>query len=400
MDLSLTDKDRAFRDEVREFLDDNLTEDLKTATRLTPTVFVEYDISVRWQKALHARGWGAPSWPVEYGGTGWSVTQRYLFNRECARADAPQPSPSGLQLVGPVIMKFGAQWQKEHFLPRIVSGDDYWCQGYSEPGAGSDLATLKCKAEAEGEDYVVNGTKIWTTHAQYANWIFCLVRTDDTGKKQEGITFLLIPMDLPGISVRPIITIGGDHEVNQVFFDDVRVPQKYRVGEEGKGWTYAKYLLEWERGGGMLASRLRRKLDQLRDLARSEAENGATVADDPIFSGKIAEAEADLVALEYTELRVMSELNAGGNPGPMSSMLKLRQSQLTQSVAELAVEALGLNALPWDQARPLYGRNEPPIGPEHAMGVVPAHLNARSYTIFGGASEIQKDILAKTLLGM
>ncbi len=402
MDLRFTEADHAFRQEVQAFLAENLTDDLKRATRETPTVFVEADISVKWQKALAERGWGAPSWPQEFGGPGWSVSQRYIFNQECARADAPNPSPSGLQLVGPVIMKFGSDWQKEYFLPRIISGEDYWCQGYSEPGSGSDLAALKCKATPDGEDYIVSGTKIWTTHAHYANWIFCLVRTSDTGKRQEGITFLLIPMDLAGISVRPITTIGGDHEVNYVFFDDVRVPQKYRVGEEGEGWTYAKYLLEWERGGGLFASRLRVKLDRLKAMARAEfgAAEGGALINDPHFAHKLAAVEVDLTALEFSELRILSALEAGENPGPISSILKIRQSQLTQDIAELAVEALGMNALPWHAERPLYHRNEPPIGPDHAPPVVPAHLNARAYTIFGGSTEIQKDIIAKLVLGL
>ncbi len=400
MDLHFTDTDLAFRDEVRAFLDASLTEDLREAQRKTPTVFVEYDISVRWQKILHRQGWGAPNWPREYGGPGWSLTQLYIFGQECARADAPQPSPSGTQLVGPVLMQYGSDWQKQTFLPRILNGDDYWCQGYSEPGSGSDLASLKCKAVADGDDYIVNGTKIWTTHAHYANWIFCLVRTDDSGRKQQGITFLLIPMDSPGISVRPILTIGGDHELNQVFFDDVRVPQSYRVGAEGQGWEIAKYLLEWERGGTLFAARLRRKVDHLRQVAGIEVDGGQPILADPVFANKLAALEIDLTALEFTELRIMAALDAGGSTGPMSSVIKLRTAQLTQDIAELGVEALGYGALPWDPARPLYNRNEPAIGPEHGIGMVPAHLNARAYTIFGGSAEIQKDILAKMLLGL
>src|SRR5436190_9263339 len=309
MDLTFNAEERAFEAEVRTFIAQHLTPEMKRAQALTPSVFSEPDVVVSWQKALHEKGWAAPGWPVEYGGTGWTPAQRWIFEAECARAGVPTLSPMGVKMVGPVIIGFGTLEQKNYYLPRILSGEDYWCQGYSEPGSGSDLASLKTRAVRDGDHYVVNGTKIWTTHAHYASQMFALVRTSDTPKRQEGISFLLIDMKTKGISTRPIITIGGDHEVNQVFFDDVRVPVENRVGEENKGWTYAKYLLEFERGAGFRATGLRRQIRELKELLSGRDD------DEDKFNERMSGIEIDVDALEMMELKLLSDVQHGRNPG-------------------------------------------------------------------------------------
>jgi acyl-CoA dehydrogenase len=340
----------------------------------------------------------APYWPKEYGGAGWTPAQRYIFESELSRAGAPRLLPFGIHMVGPVIIKFGSQVQKDFYLPRILSGEDYWCQGYSEPGSGSDLASLKTRAVRAGDHYVVNGTKIWTTHAHFANRMFALVRTADTPKRQEGISFLLVDMTAPGISIRPILTIGGDHEVNQVFFDDVRVPVENRVGEENKGWTYAKYLLEFERGAGFRAMGLRRQLKELRELI---ARDGAgSVAEDASLASRMSEIEIDIDAIEMIELKLLSDVQAGRNPGPISSVLKLRGTEVFQAITRLGVDVIGYNALVWEPRRPLYGLNEPAVLPEEELAILPSHLDGRAHTIFGGTSEIQHEIIAKQMLGL
>lgn len=392
MDLDLTQADRDFRDEVRGFLAEHLTEEMVRGQRLTPSVFAEPSLNRDWHRALHARGWVAPAWPREHGGPGWTPAQRYIFESECARAGAPVLSPLGLRMVGPVIMRYGTPDQQARYLPRILSGEDYWCQGYSEPGSGSDLASLRTRAVADGDEYVVNGTKIWTTHAHHANRMFALVRTAETPKPQQGISFLLIDMDSPGISIRPIRTIGGDHEVNQVFFDDVRVPQANRVGAENEGWAVAKYLLEFERGGGMASPRLRAALRHLAALAGRHG--GADHAE------LLAEIGMDLDALEMMELRIISSLQTGQNPGAVSSVLKLRVSQLRQAVNEAAIAILGPQALRWDPRRPLYeAQHASPEEEEEAFWVA-QHLNGRAYTIFGGTSEVQLGIIARAIVGI
>lgn len=396
MDLSLTAEDRTFQEEVRDFLDRNLGDDAKRAVRLTPSVFCEPDITGPWHRKLYEKGWAAPFWPREYGGTGWTPTQRYIFETELARAGAPPLSPMGIRMVGPVIIGFGSAAQKAFYLPRILSGEDRWCQGYSEPGSGSDLASLRTRAVRDGDDYVINGTKIWTTHAHYADRMFALVRTDDTGRKQDGITFVLIDMKRPGITIRPILTIGGDHEVNQVFLDDVRIPQSDRVGEEGQGWSYGKYLLEFERGAGFAAAGLRRALDDVRALAAA-----AGLADDPDFARDASLIEIDADALEMLELGVLSTVQQGRNPGnATASLLKLRASEVRQAVTRLAVDVLGERALPWEPRRPLYGLNEEPVLSEAELPVTASFLDGRAYTIFGGSSEIQHEIIAKAMLGL
>ena len=398
MDLAFSDADQTFASDVRSFIAASLMPDVKRAQTLTPSVFSEPDVARSWQKALHAKGWVAPGWPVEHGGTGWSPAQRWIFETECACADVPNISPLGVKMVGPVIIGFGSDAQKSYYLPRILSGEDYWCQGYSEPGSGSDLASLKTRAVRDGNHYVINGTKIWTTHAHHANMMFALVRTSDEPRQQDGISFVLIDMTSPGITIRPILTIGGDHEVNQVFFDDVRIPIENRVGDEGKGWTYGKYLLEFERGSGIASPRLRQALASISDLACS-ASTGYAI-DEPGMRERISEVEIDIDALEMTEMRVLSALQTGQNPGAVSSMLKLRVSEIHQAVTRLGVEVIGQDGLVVEPHRPLYTLNREPPLPEHMLPVVPKHLNGRAYTIFGGTSEIQRDIIGKLVLGL
>ena len=389
----------AFRDQVRAFLREHLTDDLVRAARLSSSVFSEPDVGMRWHRALHARGWIAPAWPVEYGGTGWTLEERWIFETECAEAGAPSLSPLGLRMAGPVIMKFGTPEQKAHYLPRLLAGDDYWCQGYSEPGAGSDLASLTTRARRErGDDgaevYVIDGAKIWTTHAHFANRMFALVRTGESeARKQDGISFLLIDMHTAGITVRPIRGVSGDHEVNQVFFDGARVPVSCRLGEEGRGWAVAKYLLEFERGGAITAGRLRAALDEVR---RAAAACGAADAD---LELAFAAVEIDVRVQEATELAVMATLAVGQNPGSVSSLLKLRWSEIHQAITRLGVRVLGPDALVWEVSRPLHLHDKAAVLDDAGRPVVAAYLNARAFTIFGGTSEIQREIIARELLG-
>ncbi len=399
MDLSLCPEDAAFRDEVRAFLNEKLTPDLREAGRLAASVFAEREVNLAWHRILYAKGWVAPAWPKEYGGTGWTEMQRYIFASECASANAPLLSPMGLRMCGPVLMRFGTPEQKAFYLPRILKGEDYWCQGYSEPGSGSDLASLQCKAVRDGDHYVVNGTKIWTTHAHYANRMFCLVRTDGTKKPQEGITFILIDMETPGIVVKPIITMAGDHEVNQVFFDNVRVPVQNRVGDEGQGWTVAKYLLEFERGNAYAAG-LKVAIASVRQLAAQTQGDGVRLIDDETFRRKLDEAEIELEAIEFTEHRIMSALSSGQNPGPASSMLKARGTEMSQRIGELGIEALGVYGAPFQPEARVPGSNVAPIGPAEGVTVVPKYLNNRASSIYGGSNEVQRNIMAKLVLGL
>ena len=402
MDMNFSPEDLAFREEVRAFLAENLPERLRDGARRTPGVFVEPDIGMEWHRTLAQKGWVAPHWPKEDGGTGWTPTQKFIFEKECALAGAPSISILGLRLVGPVICEFGTPEQKARFLPRILSGEDYWCQGYSEPGSGSDLASLKTAARLENGEYVVNGSKIWTTHAHHANWIFALVRTDPTVKKQSGITFLLIPMDQPGVEVTPIHSMSGDHEVNQVFFTDARTREENRIGEEGAGWSIAKFLLENERGGSCYAPRLIQSIERLETLAREQPSgvNGA-MAHDPRFRDRLARARLEAEALEVTELRILAELAKGRAPGPQTSLVKLLGSNIGQQVDTLRLELLGPDALQLPLERPLYGNEAPePVGSEMAQTAMGRYLNNRAATIFGGSDEVQKNIIAKTVLGL
>jgi acyl-CoA dehydrogenase len=401
MNLDFTPSELAFQQEVRGFFAEKLTPDLRRANALTPSVFSDPDIFRRWQRILFERGWAASSWPVEFGGTGWSTAQQYIYEVENAIAGGPPLLPQGLRMVGPVIMKFGTQAQKDFYLPKILTGEDYWCQGYSEPGSGSDLASLKTRAVRDGDDYIINGSKIWTSHAQFANRMFALVRTAESPKKQDGISFILIDMDAPGISVRPILTIGGDHEVNQVFFDDVRVPISNLVGAEGQGWSYGKYLLEFERGGAMASGRLRSKLRKIEKLASTYRDGDRSLLESPAISLRLSELEIDIDALEMSELRIMSSLQTGQNPGSVaSSMAKLRNSELKQALSRLAIDILGDDALIWEPRRPLYELDEPSLLGEEALSVSAEYLNTRAYTIFGGTSEVQRDVIAKVVIGM
>ena len=411
MDMRFSAAELIFRDEVREFLAAELPQRLRDGMNGTPSVFVEPEIGLEWQRILHARGWLAYQWPVENGGTGWTPMQRYIFEKECALADAPALSVLGLKLVGPVIARFGTENQKARFLERILTGEDLWCQGYSEPGSGSDLASLKTRAVRHGDKYIVNGSKIWTTHAHYADWMFCLARTDLDVKPQAGISFLLIRMDQPGITVRPIIGMAGDHEVNQVFLDDAEALVEDRIGDEGEGWTIAKYLLENERGGSCAAPRLIADLDRLAQLAMdlpsgeagglSPAQADGALGSDPEFARRLAKLRLEAEALEMTELRILGELAQGRKPGPQTSLVKLVSSNLRQLIDELAIEIFGYDGLQLATERPLYGNESPePIGSKPAQLAMPTYLNSRAWTIFGGSNEVQKNIIAKTVLGL
>ncbi|HSV80241.1 MAG TPA: acyl-CoA dehydrogenase family protein [Ramlibacter sp.] len=400
MNIAFSAEDMAFREAVRDFLGRALTPELRAACERQAGVYAEPELSRRWHRVLFEQGWIAPAWPKEYGGPGWTPVQRYIFDTECAAAGTPLLPAMGLQMCGPVLMHYGTPAQKDFFLPRILSGEHSWCQGYSEPQAGSDLASLSCRATRDGEHYVINGTKIWTTHAHVANWMFLLVRTDPSAKPQAGITFLLTPMNAPGITVHPIRSMSGEHEVNQVFFDDVRVPLANRVGEENQGWTVAKYLLEFERGGGSHAAKIRRVLHAIKSIGRQEKTGaGAPLITDPAFSRKLAELEVALMALDVTERRVVSGLSTGRPAGnSMASMLKLRGSELMQKATELALEALGLYGAP-DQRHALgMHATGTPIGPNYALTPAAKYLNMRAATVFGGSAEIQRTILARAAL--
>ncbi len=402
MDMDFSTQDLAFREEVRAFLNDNLPERLRDGARRTPGVFVEPDIGMEWHRILYRQGWVTPHWPKADGGTGWTSTQKFIFEKECALAGAPSLAILGLRLVGPVICEFGTPEQKARFLPRILSGEDYWCQGYSEPGSGSDLASLKTAARLDGDEYVINGSKIWTTHAHHANWIFALVRTDATVKKQAGISFVLVPMDQPGVAVTPIHSMSGDHEVNAVFFTDARTSAENRIGAEGAGWTVAKFLLENERGGSCYAPRLLQSIDRLEELAQTQPSgiNGA-LSHDPRFRDRLARVRLEAEALEVTELRILAELAKGKSPGPQTSLVKLLGSNIGQKVDTLRLELLGPDALQLPLERPLYGNEAPePVGSEYAQTAMGRYLNNRAQTIFGGSDEVQKNIIAKTVLGL
>lgn len=401
MDLSFTADDKQFREEVRSFLAENIDSDLRQKMAANRNNYLPKEDHIRWQKALSKKGWIAPDWPTEHGGPGWTTTQKYIFETEMARANAPGVIPFGIKMCAPVLMKFGSDAQKEKFLPRMLSSEDWWCQGYSEPGSGSDLASLQMKAEDKGDHFLCNGSKIWTTLAQYADWIFCLVRTSSEGKRQAGISFLLIDMKTPGITVDPIQTLDlpakGAQEINQVFFDDVKVPKENLVGEVNKGWTYAKYLLEFERGAAY-AGRLKRGLGKIRHIADTEKQNGDSIIDSSTFATKLANLEIAVQALEMTELRVLSKLSSGQNMGPESSLLKCRGTDLYQDVVDLALEATGTYAQPFTPE--LAGQNEEYLGQDYSSGVAPRYFNARKVSIYGGSNEIQRNIMAKLILGL
>ncbi|MCW5730968.1 MAG: acyl-CoA dehydrogenase family protein [Alphaproteobacteria bacterium] len=402
MDLKFSAEELRFRDEVRRFIDDNFDTELRAAMARTRTGYIDKHLHVRWQKRLAAKGWLAPNWPVEYGGPGWTPVQKYIFEQEMSSAGTPIVVPFGPKMLAPVIMKFGTEAQKKKYLPDILESNVWWCQGYSEPGAGSDLASLQMRAEDKGDHFLCNGSKIWTSEAQFADMIFCLVRTAKTERKWEGISFLLIDMKSPGVKVDPIITIDepslGHQEVNQVFFDDVKVPKENLVGELNKGWTCAKYLLEFERGNAYSGG-LKRWLRQVREIARAErSSDGMALIEDHDFAQRLAQTEIEIMAMEMTELRVLSSFAAGQNVGAVSSLLKCRGTELQQSVTELAVDAIGHYMAPF---RPLVsGVNEEPLGPDYADGLAPRYLNMRKTSIYAGSNEIQRNIMAKAILGL
>ncbi|HEX7776313.1 MAG TPA: acyl-CoA dehydrogenase family protein [Parvibaculum sp.] len=402
MDLSFSKEDETFRQEVRAFISEALTPDIRAKVARSKHGYVDRASHVKWQKALGKKGWLAPNWPEQYGGPGFSHSQRYIYDVEMARAGAPFVIPFGPTMVAPVIMKYGTPEQKKRFLPDILETNVLWCQGYSEPGSGSDLASLQTKAGNKGDHYLVNGSKIWTSLAQYADWIFCLVRTSREGKPQEGISFLLIDMKTPGVKVEPLLLIDGTpaphQEVNQVFFTDVKVPKENLIGEENKGWTYAKYLLEFERGNAYSAA-LYRELNKVRSIAAETKVDGRMVAEDPAFQAQAADVEAQITALEFTELRIFSALSTGGNVGPESSLLKCRGTELQQLVSQFALETVGYYVMPF-VADGLIDTNEPSVGPSYAMTVAPHYFSYRKVSIFGGSNEIQRNIMSKAVLGL
>lgn len=398
MNLNFSPEEISFQEEVRDFLKQELTQDLVNAAKHSSAVFTEKEVAMKWQKKLANKGWLVPSWPEEYGGTNWTQTQRYIFSSECAKAGAPNLIPMGLAMIGPLLLGKGTKEQKDYYIPRIISGEDYWCQGYSEPGAGSDLASLQCKAERVGDEYVINGTKIWTTHAHLANKIFCLVRTDNSGKNQEGITFLMLDMNQPGVKVEPILTMAKDHDFNQVVFTDAVAKVSDRIGEENQGWSVAKYLLEFERSGGIGGSKSLSDLDFIRRLIKkiSSTHKDSSFAD--TYNTKVAELEIKALSIQYTSLRILSSLTKGDSPGPESSMMKTLVTDLEQEISELTLEVIGYYGIPFQDTS--LGSNKPAIGDEDYRSIAGKYQNLRATTIYGGSNEIQRNIMAKAVLGL
>jgi len=382
MHLSYTPEEESFRAEVRTFLATAITDEVRDRVR-SGRRLDKQDI-LNWQKTLNDRGWGAGMWPKRFGGADWTVFEQFIFDEECAAAGAPMQLPFAVKMVAPVLMTFGNAAQQEYFLPRILSGEHWWCQGYSEPGSGSDLASLRMAAVRDGDDYVVTGQKTWNTYGQYADWIFCLVRTQTSGRPQEGISFLLVDMKSPGVSVRPIITLDGEHEINDIFFDKVRVPVANRVGEENRGWTYAKFLLGHERTNTAGIGNCKRALARLRQTAATATVNGRPLSADTRFRDRIARVELELTALEITNLRVLSAMSRGSAPGPEVSALKIKGSEIIQELVELQMHALGPAALAAGADSPVTGQ----------------YFNLRKTTIYAGSTEIQKNIIAKLVLGL
>lgn len=400
MDMSLTPEDEAFRQEVRDFIADSLQ---------TPPIeerlysfYTEETITKAWHAKLHKKGWIAPGWPVEYGGSGWTATQKHIFHEETALVDAPHLPAFGLSMVGPVIYTFGTEEQKTEHLPGILSGEMNWCQGYSEPGSGSDLASLKTAAVHDGDDYIVNGQKIWTSNAHTADWIFCLVRTNSEVKIQQGISFLLIDMKSPGIEVKPIISIDNEHHLNEVFFSDVRVPVSNRVGEENIGWTYAKFLLANERTGIAGVGSTKHWTNRLKVIAGLEPfGDGNSLGDDPAFQAKLAAVEIKLSALEYTNLRTLADIAAGRDPGPGASMLKILGTEVAQAMQHLTMEAAGFFGVPLTRHVPRSLSNiDQPIGPGYWSDAYSGMAIGRASSIYGGTNEVQRNVIAKAVLGL
>ena len=402
MDMTFSPEDEAFREEVRTFIAGNLPPEVQEASRRSPS-YVPKEYTRRWHKILFEKGWVAPSWPKEHGGCEWSPVQKHIYDEEYQNANAPRLSSFGITMIGPVLYTFGTEAQKQQHIPSILNGDIFWCQGYSEPGSGSDLASLQTRAELDesGESYIVNGQKIWTSHAHHADWIFALVRTSTEGKKQEGISFLLIDMSTRGLEVKPIISMDGGHYLNEVFFVDVKVPVTNRIGEENMGWTYAKYLLGHERTGIAGVAKSKRKLEKLREIAGLEQDSGEPLIDDPDFKSRVANVGIKLQALEITNLRTLSAVSAGKSPGDASSILKIRGTEVEQELNELLVWTMGYYAHPYQPGR-LFNQqtNMIPVGPDHAVGLMEERLLRRAASIYGGSNEIQKNIIAKAIMGL
>jgi pimeloyl-CoA dehydrogenase large subunit len=399
MDLRFSADEIAFRDEVRNFFETQIPAAIRRKT-IEGRKLDKQDI-VTSHKILHAKGWATPNWPKEWGGQSWTPIQQYIFMEELQQSGSPQPLQFNVQMCGPVVYTFASEAQKKRFLPRMASLDDWWCQGFSEPGAGSDLASLKTTAKRDGDQFIVNGQKTWTTLGQYADWIFCLVRTDMAAKKQEGISFLLIDMKTPGITLRPIQTIDGGREVNEIFFDDVRVPAENLVGQENKGWDYAKFLLGNERVGIARVGVSKERIRRIKELARIERDGDRPIIENPRFAEKLAAVEIELKALEITQLRVVAaERNRGtGKPDPASSVLKIKGSEIQQATTELLMDIIGPYSMPLDPDD-ADGSNEVPVAPDYAGGIAPAYFNWRKISIYGGSNEIQKNIIAKAVLGL
>ena len=398
MDLRYSEEDRAFQRKARRFIEENLPADIREKVKGGLRLYK--DDYVRWHKILARQGWLVPEWPVEHGGTDWTPVQRYIFLEEQARAFAPRLVAFGIKMVGPVIYTFGSERQKEFYLPRIVSGEDFWCQGYSEPGSGSDLASLQTRAVRKGDHYIVNGTKTWTTMAHYADRMFCLCRTDPAAKFQEGISFLLIDMKQPGIEVKPIRTMDGSREINTVYLTDVTVPVEDRVGEENAGWTYAKFLLSHERSGIARIGASKAQLEKLREIAATQPCGDGALIDDEDFKREVAQVEIDLHTLEYTELRALMAAAKGEAPGPEANVLKIRGTELQQKISELLMQAVGYYAMPFLPEALEYGYNEDPVGPPGAAPLAAQYFNMRKTSIYGGTNEIQRNIIAKMVLGL
>jgi len=397
MELRFTPAEQAFREEVRTFVRSSLPADIRE--KVDSHQRLGKDDYVRWHRILQAHGWGAPNWSAEYGGTGWNALQRLIFEIESFNAGAPRLMPTGLTMIGPVLMKYGSPAQKAHFLPRIPTMDDFWCQGYSEPGAGSDLASLKTRAVRKGDKYIVNGQKTWTSYAQYADWIFCLVRTDGEAKPQDGISMLLIDMKSPGVTVRPIVTLDGARDVNETRFEDVEVPVANLVGEENRGWTYAKYLLGHERTAIAGIGHCHREMRLLKHYASQVTDGrGRPMLDDVRMRDKIARLEIDLMAMEMLLLRVATQEGSRG-PGPEASILKIRGSELQQDIAMLQMEMAGPHAWPYSADWRDAGAAQPVSGPDWASPAAATYFDMRKTSIYGGANEVQKNIIAKMIIG-
>ena len=402
MDMTFSAEDEAFREEVRTFIAENLPLEIQEASRRSPS-YVPKEYTKRWHKILFEKGWVAPSWPKEHGGCEWTPVQKHIYDEEYQNANAPRLSSFGITMIGPVLYTFGTKDQKQQHIPSILNGDIFWCQGYSEPGSGSDLASLQTRAELDqsGDNYIVTGQKIWTSHAPHADWNFALVRTSSEGKKQEGISFLLIDMSTPGLEVKPIISMDGGHYLNEVFFVDVKVPVHNRIGEEDMGWTYAKYLLGHERTGIAGVAKSKRKLKNLKEIAGLEQLGDKAMIDDQDFKSRVASVGIKLQALEITNLRTLAAVNVGKSPGDASSILKIRGTEIEQELNELLIEAMGYYAHPYQPGR-LFNQqtNMIPVGPDHAVGLMEEHLLRRAASIYGGSNEIQKNIIAKAIMGL